>query len=125
VGLPLLLNLEDYPGVLRRVLETLPEDTKLLFGHQSGVGGTDAPRESLEAFDGILPQIEAGISAGKERAELELIQFAYWLILNKKRTQDARAVFAFGVELFPDAWNTYDSLAEAYAVLGERDQAIR
>jgi cyclase len=196
-------RLEDYPGVLRRVLETLPEDTKLLFGHQPGVGGMDDLRESLEVFDEVLPPLKEGILAGKERPELEaalperwadygipggalgnwifclrrdlqeaeqppaprasilrpmydaqktgggdaivdrmrqeiagglkivpehepdLIQFGYWLMRGKERPQDALPVFAFGVELFPDAWNTYDSLAEAYAVLGERDQAIR
>jgi len=26
--------------------------------------------------------------------------------------------------LFPDAWNTHDSLVEAYAVVGEKDLAI-
>ncbi|MBU0596450.1 tetratricopeptide repeat protein, partial [Candidatus Bipolaricaulota bacterium] len=196
-------KLEDYPRVLRRVLKILPEDTKLLFGHQSGVGSMADLHELLEVFGEVLPKLKAGIDAGKERAELEaflperwadygipggafgnwifclqrdrreaehprvprasiqrpmhdaqktgdgaaivarlrqeiaggletvpehendLIQFGYWLLLTRERPADARAVFALGTELFPDAWNTYDSLAEAYVVLGEREQAIR
>ena len=196
-------KLEHYPGVLRRVLEILPNDTKLLFGHQPGVGNTDDLRELLGLFDEVLPNLKAAVVAGKDRAELDallperwadygipggsfgnwifclqldqreanqpaaprasiqrplhdaqktgdgtaivarlrqeiaggleitpehendLIQFGYWLLLTKERPQDALAVFALGPELFPNAWNTYDSLAEAYVVLGERDQAIR
>jgi len=32
--------------------------------------------------------------------------------------------FSNEVGLFPEAWNTHDSLAEAYTVVGERDLAI-
>lgn len=36
----------------------------------------------------------------------------------------AQRIFELNVDLFPDSWNAYDSLAESYMVLGDRDKAI-
>jgi Flp pilus assembly protein TadD len=36
----------------------------------------------------------------------------------------AIALFRMNVELFPDSWNAYDSLAEAYMNAENNDQAI-
>ena len=44
--------------------------------------------------------------------------------LRAKRAQDAIALFTLNVEMFPDGFNTYDSLAEAYVAQGDRDVAI-
>jgi tetratricopeptide (TPR) repeat protein len=38
--------------------------------------------------------------------------------------QDAIALFTLNVEMYPDGFNTYDSLAEAYVAQGDRDAAI-
>ncbi len=45
--------------------------------------------------------------------------------LTMGRTDDAIAIFKMNVELFPEAWNVYDSLAEAYASKGETELAIQ
>ena len=45
--------------------------------------------------------------------------------LNMDRVEEAVAIFRLNVEVFPDAYNTYDSLAEAYMINGERESAIR
>lgn len=34
-------------------------------------------------------------------------------------------VFKLDVQLYPDSWNTYDSLGEAYAAAGQKDLAIQ
>ena len=34
-------------------------------------------------------------------------------------------VFKLNVSLYPDAWNTYDSLADGYRVNGQKDLAIK
>jgi tetratricopeptide (TPR) repeat protein len=47
-----------------------------------------------------------------------------YLLLNAKKLDQALQVFKFNVEMFPNAWNPYDSLAEAYAVAGNKKQAI-
>ena len=55
--------------------------------------------------------------------ENPLIRMGYWL-LQKKRTQDAIAIFALCVKEFPNAWNPYDSLGEAYLQAGDKALAI-
>ena len=40
------------------------------------------------------------------------------------RVLEAISVFKFNVAAFPDAWNTYDSLAEAYMENGDRELAV-
>jgi glyoxylase-like metal-dependent hydrolase (beta-lactamase superfamily II) len=50
---------------------------------------------------------------------------AGYMLLNSGRVEEAVALFKMNVELFPDSWNVYDSLAEAYAVKGEKELAIK
>ena len=56
-------------------------------------------------------------------SEQKLNNVGYALIRDK-RLAEAIAVFKLNVELYPDAWNTYDSLAEAYMNNGEKELAI-
>ena len=46
-------------------------------------------------------------------------------LLTAKKVDDAIEVFLLNVKLFPNAWNTYDSLGEAYAAAGKKDLAIK
>ena len=45
--------------------------------------------------------------------------------LNAKHTQEAIALFKLNVEMYPNAFNPYDSLAEAYMAQGDREAAIK
>jgi tetratricopeptide (TPR) repeat protein len=45
--------------------------------------------------------------------------------LQSKRFKEAIAVFTMNVEAFPESFNVYDSLGEAYAAAGEKDLAIK
>jgi len=45
--------------------------------------------------------------------------------LNSKHTQEAIALFKLNVEMYPGGFNTYDSLAEAYMIQGDREAAIK
>jgi CubicO group peptidase (beta-lactamase class C family) len=45
-------------------------------------------------------------------------------LLRSDRVQEAIAIFTLNVEEYPDAWNPYDSLGEAYAEAGELELAI-
>ena len=45
--------------------------------------------------------------------------------LNSKHIQEAIALFKLNVEMYPNSFNTYDSLGEAYMVAGEREEAIQ
>lgn len=45
--------------------------------------------------------------------------------LRAQRTQEAIALFKLNVEMYPAGYNTYDSLADAYMVQGDREAAIK
>lgn len=46
-------------------------------------------------------------------------------LLATGRAADAVEIFKLNVEMFPEAFNTYDSLGEAYAAVGNRESAIK
>lgn len=46
-------------------------------------------------------------------------------LLGQQRMDEAIEVFKLNVEAYPDSWNVYDSLGEAYAADGETDLAIK
>ncbi len=45
-------------------------------------------------------------------------------LLNRRKMDQAVAVFKLSVEMYPNSFNTYDSLGEAYMVAGNRELAI-
>jgi CubicO group peptidase (beta-lactamase class C family) len=55
--------------------------------------------------------------------EQDLNTLGYQL-LARGRVEDAIEIFKLNVEMFPQSWNPYDSLAEAYAVKGQKELAI-
>ena len=57
-------------------------------------------------------------------SENELIGLGYQLLHAQKIT-DAIEIFKLSVEAYPQSYNTYDSLAEAYMDHGDRDLAIQ
>jgi ankyrin repeat protein/glyoxylase-like metal-dependent hydrolase (beta-lactamase superfamily II) len=104
-------------------------------------------RANLEAFWSQLVESAAGLvqeailsggeDAGRKKfAELKAQKERYFFnerqfnsvgygLLTMGRTDDAIIVFKMNVELFPEAWNVYDSLAEAYAAKGETGLAVK
>ncbi len=56
--------------------------------------------------------------------EVNLNNLGYEL-LNQKKYEAAIAIFKLNVEFYPDAFNTYDSLGEAYMFIGENKLAIK
>jgi Tfp pilus assembly protein PilF len=48
-----------------------------------------------------------------------------YALMRKQHLKDAIEVFKQNAEDFPNSWNTWDSLAEAYANDGEKDLAIK
>jgi glyoxylase-like metal-dependent hydrolase (beta-lactamase superfamily II) len=53
--------------------------------------------------------------------EFNMLGYRY---LGQERIDEAIAVFQINVEHFPDSWNVYDSLGEAYATKGDTKRAI-
>jgi tetratricopeptide (TPR) repeat protein len=46
-------------------------------------------------------------------------------LLRAKKTREAVAVFALNAELYPQSFNVYDSLGDAYAESGDKELAVR
>ncbi|HWT02065.1 MAG TPA: prolyl oligopeptidase family serine peptidase [Pyrinomonadaceae bacterium] len=57
-------------------------------------------------------------------AEPELNTLGY-LLLRDQRVRDAIEIFKLNVAAYPEGFNTYDSLGEAYLAAGERELAIQ
>ena len=53
---------------------------------------------------------------------LNLLGYA---LLQRNRVDDAIKIFKLNVEVYPQAFNTYDSLGEAYMNAGETELAIK
>jgi dienelactone hydrolase len=56
--------------------------------------------------------------------EPELNTLGY-VLLGEKRVKEAIEIFKLNVAVYPEAFNTYDSLGEAYLAAGERELAIK
>lgn len=80
---------------------------------------------------------DSGIEAGKVKfkeaaadkktfylSEDEMNALGYEYLMSNK-VKEAIAVFQLNVDAFPESWNVYDSLGEAYAAAGEKDIAIQ
>ena len=73
-----------------------------------------------------------GVEAAVERfagkpdlpPEMAINQLGYQL-MNRGRLDAAIRVFQFNVEAYPEAWNTYDSLAEGYMEAGDYLTAVK
>jgi tetratricopeptide (TPR) repeat protein len=96
----------------------------------------DPPKMSIaEALDNTIKEkgVAAGIAQYRELklkqaatydfSEGELNGLGYQLLRNGK-AKDALEIFKLNVEMYPKSSNPYDSLAEAYANLNEKDLAI-
>jgi Tfp pilus assembly protein PilF len=68
--------------------------------------------------------VNANDPSAYDFAENEFIGLGYRL-LSMKKFKEAIEIFKLSVEAYPQSYNTYDSLAEAYMDHGDRDLAIQ
>lgn len=61
---------------------------------------------------------------GEQSKEVQINQLGYSL-LNLELLDEAISVFKLNTERYPDSWNTWDSLAEAYYRKGDKELAIK
>jgi len=54
----------------------------------------------------------------------DLLNATGYTFLSDNKINEAIEVFKLNVKLYPKAWNPYDSLGEAYALMGDKDLAI-
>lgn len=91
------------------------------------VGGilvlVEAMKGTQAAIDEYQYLKQAGL-ADYKTDEFSLNQLGYHL-LQAKKTDDAIQVFKLNVAEYPQRWNPYDSLGEAYMAAGQKDLAIQ
>jgi beta-lactamase regulating signal transducer with metallopeptidase domain len=69
-----------------------------------------------------LKQLEESGESGIYFKESEFNTLGYVLLYNKK-VDEAILVFKNNVKMYPESWNTYDSLGEGFLVAGKYDKA--
>lgn len=90
---------------------------------------------NYKAFHNLIIQkgVKAGIeefrikqkeNPGKYQVNEQTINTKGYAYLNSENVSDAILLFLFNVEMFPESSNVYDSLAEAYLIKGEKQNAI-
>jgi len=75
--------------------------------------------EAIEGYRTIKKDKPANASVTEDR-----INNLGYTLMRQKKLPEAIALFKLNVEFYPNAWNVYDSLAEAYMTNGEKDLAI-
>jgi tetratricopeptide (TPR) repeat protein len=75
--------------------------------------------EALDGFRKIKREKPDNVSVSESR----LNNFGYVLMRQRKLTE-AIEIFKLNVEFYPNEWNVYDSLGEAYMNKGDKELAI-
>ncbi len=87
------------------------------------VVGAVIEAQGVEAGVARYRQIRRAEADGYDLGEDQLNALGY-LYLERGDVDAAIRLFELNVEMFPDAWNPYDSLGEAYLAAGDRDRAV-
>lgn len=75
--------------------------------------------EAIEGYRNVKKEKPANASVAEDR-----INILGYTLMRQKKLAEAIALFKLNVEFYTNAWNTYDSLAEAYMNNGDKDLAI-
>jgi glyoxylase-like metal-dependent hydrolase (beta-lactamase superfamily II) len=80
-----------------------------------------------DAFTAKFSELRADLLKNREKyfySEADLTGLGYFLLQQLKKVDDAIGMFELYVELFPQSWNAYDSLAEGWYTKGEKQKAL-
>src|SRR5690349_2276950 len=82
-------------------------------------------KKGIEAGIAQYRELKAKQAATYDFSEGELNQLGYRLLRNAGKPKEAIEIFKLNVEAYPQGFNAYDSLAEAYLAANERELAIQ
>jgi len=94
--------------------------------------GAESARSALETAieekgaKAAVAELTAARAKGSDKyyfLEVEFNQLGY-RYLGEEKYEEAIAVFAMNVDMYPESWNVYDSLGEAYMKSGQHDLAV-
>lgn len=77
-----------------------------------------------ETIEFIKSEKKKGINSTYNVSENELNSFGYEL-MNGKKENEALEIFTLSAFLYPNEFNTFDSLGECLLLLGKKDEAIK
>ncbi|SDR75233.1 hypothetical protein SAMN05216503_0750 [Polaribacter sp. KT25b] len=102
------------------------------------------PYANIESVTNSLLKLETLIESGKTIDEIIAVikkqdknapvydisesyinALGYWYINTAKNNKDALKIFKLNTELYPKAWNTYDSYGECLLLLGDTENGIK
>lgn len=84
-------------------------------------------RDILSRGDAAIREYRESLLKNASAMALDENQINYigYMLLGKKRIQEAIEIFKMNVENYPLSANTYDSLGEAYMISGDKEMAIK
>jgi len=82
------------------------------------------PNSIKQTIELIKGEHKKGLKSTYNTSEDELNSFAYEL-LNSKKTDDALEVFILNTQLYPNGFNTFDSLGECLQLLGRKEESLK
>ncbi len=111
---------EGYSERADRLLGTVEGDVSV----EVGVGRAlvDLLSGSPQSADHGVQELADRLNPARVEAEVNAVGYA---LLPTEKAQQALAIFELNTRVFPEAFNTWDSLGEAHMVLGNDDEAIR
>jgi len=86
--------------------------------------GDTISQKGIEAGIAQYRELKAKESATYDFAEPELNRLGYQLLRSRK-VKEAIEIFKLNVEMYPQSFNAYDSLGEAYLTSDERELAVQ
>ena len=129
------LGYEDGTGIV--VLTNSGNGLSIIPEIVSGVVGGDHPSLAWIGYDsyrspmkrlwrdikarGAGPALQTSLAATLDEKQINRVGY---MLLELGRLDEAIAVFQFNVARFPESFNVYDSLGEAYAAAGDQKNAI-
>jgi len=114
------------------VPDVIPPDSTLIFiveivdvkaKSMSDVLSTTLKEKGLDAMIAEFRNLKNSGDTDLYSTESDINGFGYRLLRNK-RLNEAIEVFKLNVESYPQSANVYDSLGEAFMVLGDKEKAI-
>jgi len=75
--------------------------------------------EAIEGYRKIFKETPRNVTVSENR-----LNVLGYRLLEQKKVPEAIALLKLNVEFYPNSWNVYDSLADAYAANSEKDLAI-